>query len=488
MDIEIQGSRQPTTLENGRFTKTFIPRDVSEIIKIFRKDCIGTTKISEIQIEKGNVASDYVEPSSRKDEISGLYKDLRAINIQMQDPSSEFWSKITANNKAMITEFGDGVMTSAIGQTADVINSRIESLKGEVSSVTQLAQGIQSLVSGKNGVESRIEQLANQITSKVSSEDIDTIIGQSEEAIWFSIKDKVSKVASESKMNGDEIKTAINLSKDGIKLDGSQVSITGDTYIQKGIINEAHIKNGVVSKLFADEVKANSVVAKSVAAEIGRFVNIDANSITSGKLSADRIGAGIISGRNGEWNLNTGIFRTGSLTRDNIRLLDGVLESYVGSKLFSRLTGRGIEIFHEGQSAGHIGTSYWYSTRKNNFRLGHAVNTSMTLSYSESNGDAYYSYIIFDKYNSTGKNTVPIEILEDSKFNKSAWFTEFARFTQKGNIVIREAGITDPSGRRQESIIIGHPTESWGILLTVNGEIYTSSHDNPGWARRFKTD
>lgn len=528
MEISIKGTREPTTIKNGRYTKTFTPTSKDELIKILHNDCIGTTRLSEIQIEKGKISTDYVEPSSTQDPISGIFKDLRGINIELKDPNSTLWSKITANNKAMITEFGDGRMSSAIGQTADTIrkeikdsldgkvstftqningfqqrvkdsavdsavslvkgmydvrlqtsesnysrltqsvnsltsrvqtaedtysemnqtiqgfrtrvenaegqysqaiqtirgmetrvkdnvsesvtnqlssiyNRRFSNIEGDISKVSQLASGLKTTVSGHNGLTSKVEQLAGQITNKVSRSDVTSIIGQSGDSIWLQIKDRVSTTLPAAKMTGDEIKTVINLSRDGVQIAGRQVSITGDTYIQKGIIDEAHIKSGVVSKLFADEVKANSVVAKAIAAQIGRFVNIDANSITSGKLSADRIGAGIISGRNGEWNLNTGRFYTG-LYKNRTQLLDGKLTSLENNSKRIEIDNTGVNFYHGGgQKLGYIGRSLWDSTNNTNLDFKHDYATSMGISYvDKDNPNKYNSYVVYDMHNRSG--------------------------------------------------------------------------------------
>ena len=77
----------------------------------------------------------------------------------------------------------------------------------------------------------------------------------------------------------------INISPESILIAGNKVQITGQTYIENGVIENAKIKDLSASKLTAGTIDASIIVVD----------NINANRITVGTLSTDRIAANSIT-------------------------------------------------------------------------------------------------------------------------------------------------------------------------------------------------
>ena len=47
--------------------------------------CIGNTELKNIQIEKGNTPTAFVEPKITQMETSGILNDLRSLNLMLTD-------------------------------------------------------------------------------------------------------------------------------------------------------------------------------------------------------------------------------------------------------------------------------------------------------------------------------------------------------------------------------------------------------------------
>ena len=152
--------------------------------------------------------------------------------------------------------------------TTNALDSRITSLNGDYSRLTQTVNGLSYDVNNYNGtIKTEFRALSGQISSKVTRSDVQSIIRSSGDAIWFAVGDRV---ASSAKMSGSAIKSEINLSRDGVRISGNQVSITGSTYIERGVIQDAHIGS----------ISANTITTGTLNAANVRVINFDANNLT----------------------------------------------------------------------------------------------------------------------------------------------------------------------------------------------------------------
>lgn len=85
-------------------------------------------------------------------------------------------------------------------------------------------------------------------------------------------------------IKGDVV-NQINISPESILIAGNKIQITGQTYIENGVIDDAKIKTLSASKLTAGTIDAAKI----------NVLNINAANITTGILNADRIGANSIN-------------------------------------------------------------------------------------------------------------------------------------------------------------------------------------------------
>ena len=125
MDITIQNVRAPALEHNGRYYKVFQPQSRDELLKLHHMGCTGDTVLTDIQIEQGDFPTGFVEPAVTQRALSGLFKDLRSIELEMRDPNSTLWSKIQKSNQGALTQFFDTNVKSAIAQTAQEIRQEV---------------------------------------------------------------------------------------------------------------------------------------------------------------------------------------------------------------------------------------------------------------------------------------------------------------------------------------------------------------------------
>ena len=125
MDITIQNVRAPALEHNGRYYKVFQPQTRDELLKLHHMGCAGDTVITDIQLEQGDFPTSFVEPTVTQRTLSGLFKDLRSIELELRDEKSTLWSKIQKSNQGALTQFFDTNVKSAIAQTAQEIRQEV---------------------------------------------------------------------------------------------------------------------------------------------------------------------------------------------------------------------------------------------------------------------------------------------------------------------------------------------------------------------------
>ncbi|MGX7359697.1 gp58-like family protein [Dolosigranulum pigrum] len=151
---------------------TFRPSIADELIRVYKIDgCIGDTKLKQIQIEEGRRATDFVAPSFVESQVSGLFKDLRDIRVRMDDPNSELWGKIHANNEALLVEYHNGRLSSKLGISPEQhIQAFRDELSGDYATFEQRLNGMQTNI--RNGAEQYTDTaLANLKRTEIQSLD-----------------------------------------------------------------------------------------------------------------------------------------------------------------------------------------------------------------------------------------------------------------------------------------------------------------------------
>ena len=258
MDITIQNVRSPALEHNGRYYKVFQPRTRDELLKLHHMGCVGDTVLTDIQLEQGDFPTSFVEPTVTQRTLSGLFKDMRSIELELRDPNSTLWGKIQQNNQGALTQFFDTNVKSAIAQTAKEIRQEVRDAANSAR-VQVTPEGVTIGSTTLTG-----EQLASTISA--SPRGVDII---------------APRVRVKSDMIVDGAVTAGKLAAGSVTAENIQAgAITGDKIsVDDALIKNLTARDALIDKLTSKEIfttKIESVVSSSTflqayQGEIGGF-------------------------------------------------------------------------------------------------------------------------------------------------------------------------------------------------------------------------
>lgn len=258
MDITIQNVRSPALEHNGRYYKVFQPRTRDELLKLHHMGCVGDTVLTDIQLEQGDFPTSFVEPTVTQRTLSGLFKDMRSIELELRDPNSTLWGKIQQNNQGALTQFFDTNVKSAIAQTAREIRQEVRDAANSAR-VEVTSEGVTIGSTTLTG-----EQLASTISA--SPRGVEII---------------APHVRVQSDMLVDGAVTARKMAAGSVTADHIQAgAITGDKIsVDDALIRNLTARDALIDKLTSKEIfttKIESVVSSSTflqayQGEIGGF-------------------------------------------------------------------------------------------------------------------------------------------------------------------------------------------------------------------------
>ena len=245
MDITIQNVRSPALEHSGRYYKVFQPRTRDELLKLHHMGCVGDTVLTDIQLEQGDFPTSFVEPTVTQRTLSGLFKDMRSIELELRDPNSTLWGKIQQNNQGALTQFFDTNVKSAIAQTAKEIRQEVRDAANSAR-VDVTSEGVTIGSTTLTG-----EQLASTIST--SSKGVDII---------------APKVRVKSDMIVDGAVTAGKLAAGSVTAENIQAgAITGDKIsVDDALIRNLTARDALIDKLTSKQIfttKIESVVSSS---------------------------------------------------------------------------------------------------------------------------------------------------------------------------------------------------------------------------------
>ncbi len=231
MDITIQNVRSPALEHNGRYYKVFQPRTRDELLKLHHMGCVGDTVLTDIQLEQGDFPTSFVEPTVTQRTLSGLFKDMRSIELELRDPNSTLWGKIQQNNQGALTQFFDKNVKSAIAQTAEEIRQEVRDAANSAR-VQVTPEGVTIGSTTLTG-----EQLASTIST--SSKGVDII---------------APKVRVKSDMIVDGAVTAGKLAAGSVTAEHIQAgSVTGDKIsVDDALIRNLTARDALIEHFYAE--------------------------------------------------------------------------------------------------------------------------------------------------------------------------------------------------------------------------------------------
>ena len=310
MDITIQNVRSPALEHNGRYYKVFQPQSRDELLKLHHMGCVGDTVLTDIQIEQGDFPTSFVEPTITQRSLSGLFKDMRNIELELRDPNSTLWGKIQQNNQGALSQFFDKDVKSAIAQTAneirqevrnatassnDALSQATDELRRETTTaITQTAdairQEVRSTVSSSN---SAINQVKQELTSSLSQTASEIRQEVREAGKGASVKVTSSGVTiGATTLTGKQLASVISTSQDGIDLIAPKIRVQSDMIVDgsitgskmaAGSVTAEHIAAGAIS---GDDITVTDALIRNLTAKDGLIEKLTSKEIFSTKVSS----------------------------------------------------------------------------------------------------------------------------------------------------------------------------------------------------------
>lgn len=178
---------------------------------------------------------------------------------------------------------------SAIEQNAKSITAIVEDVKGNKASIQANADNITSIVTKVDKQGSAIVQNANSITSVVTE-----LNKKPADCNYSSINQLQDDILLCVKKDG--VINAINVSTEGIVIDGNKVHITGDTVFDNNVIvggmiaaDSIALEHLRANSVSSAKIQANAITSTKIAAGAVTADKIEAGAITAEKLAADSV-------------------------------------------------------------------------------------------------------------------------------------------------------------------------------------------------------
>ena len=206
---------------------------------------------------------------------------------------------------------------TAIQQNADSISTIAMDVQGNTSAIEQNAKSITAIVEDVRGTKASIQTNADNITSIVTKVDKQGATINSQGSAIVQNANSITSVVTELnkkpadcnyssinqlqddillRVKKDGVINAINVSTEGIVIDGNKVHITGDTVFDNNVIVGGmiaadsialeHLKANSVSSA---KIQANAITSTKIAAGAVTADKIEAGAITAEKLAADSV-------------------------------------------------------------------------------------------------------------------------------------------------------------------------------------------------------
>ena len=268
--------------------------------------CVGDTVLTDIQIEQGDFPTSFVEPTITQRSLSGLFKDMRNIELELRDPNSTLWGKIQQNNQGALSQFFDKDVKSAIAQTANEIRQEVRN--ATASSNDALSQAKDEL---RSAISQTAGEIRQEVTTKVSSSN--SAINQVKQELTSSLSQTASEIRQEVReagkgasvkvtssgvtigattLTGKQLASVISTSQDGIDLIAPKIRVQSDMIVDgsitgskmaAGSVTAEHIAAGAIS---GDDITVTDALIRNLTAKDGLIEKLTSKEIFSTKVSS----------------------------------------------------------------------------------------------------------------------------------------------------------------------------------------------------------
>lgn len=289
----IKASDKPLSIDEIRMGRTVL----------FDTEDFGTF---EMTITKEGKSDIFGDPTTMEIELSldyssmpvtGISRDIQIIKKEIIATQNAV--RIAADGKTVVETGPNEPVNPKVGtlwykQVTDLetglIAYKMHVWNGETWRVIDddIDRALEDLAASKvliDSVKTQADQLAIDLENGLS-------MALTEDGVLDAINAKANRIIFVA--GGDGTHHVLQLTSDGV-------------FIDKGLIQEAHIANGSITDAKIGDLTFGWAVGQTIDAQLIRVVNLDANSVTSGKFSGERL-------------------EIGSITREHIA--DGALDEY----------------------------------------------------------------------------------------------------------------------------------------------------------------
>ena len=304
----------PTAPQAFKAEKTF--RGILFTYSKIPEDCIGI--VISINGEKHYTQDDTwtYYCSMGNFVVKACYYDIFGEGIWTEESTVAVYTEIDPNwlkNESITLAKVDTTIKDAVKDAQDSVG-KINTINGSIAQLEKTDASITSTVAENKKAQdaqnttfvSQIKQNYDSITSVVTSvEKTNKKVDSNYSAILQNQKDIALRVKS------DDIINQINISKEGVLIDGNKVHITGDTVFDKGVIISSYIgdKQVVGTKIADGAIETDKLAANSVTAGKIATNAITADKVSTGAITADKIDTGAVTADKIE---------TGAITADKL--------------------------------------------------------------------------------------------------------------------------------------------------------------------------
>lgn len=414
MDITIQNVRSPALEHNGRYYKVFQPRTRDELLKLHHMGCVGDTVLTDIQLEQGDFPTSFVEPTVTQRTLSGLFKDMRSIELELRDPNSTLWGKIQQNNQGALTQFFDTNVKSAIAQTAREIRQEVR-------------------------------DAANSARVQVTSEGV--TIGS-------------------TTLTGEQLASTISASPRGVEIIAPHVRVQSDMLVD-GAVTARKMAAGSVT---ADHIQAGAITGDKISVDDALIRNLTArdaliDKLTSKEIFATKIESVVSSSTFLEaYQGKIGGFTLGQFDQGGGRWISGVNKFAVGMGNGEGYGTKTAFWANWGNNWNQAGPNSWHVDTDGQMYCKNTVSFYGKVDFSGSTNVNFYSKINANKGIWTGNADIyGAGSNPDGGENAVVWWNQITTAKWRGY-----AGITSSSDRRLKENIKESPVNALDKIQALN--------------------
>ncbi len=235
-----------------------------------------TALAKRVTVNEGAISTNTSSIQQNADSITSVVKRVDTAEGTLKTQGTAIQQNADSISTIAIDVKGN---KAAIEQNAKSITAIVEDVKGNKASIQANADNITSIVANVDKQGSAIVQNANSITSVVTE-----LNKKPADCNYSSINQLQDDILLCVKKDG--VINAINVSTEGIVIDGNKVHITGDTVFDNNVIVGGMI---AADSIALEHLKANSVSTAKIQANAITSAKIEAGAITAEKLAADSV-------------------------------------------------------------------------------------------------------------------------------------------------------------------------------------------------------